>query len=126
MGSKAPPGHAPQHLQALERANEVRHARASLKRKIANGDVSVQQVLVACPSHAATMSIGDLLMSQRWWGKKRCRRLLLSIGISEGKPVGNLTERQRTTLAALLAMRTGLQTSAIGHSRPCQRTRRVP
>lgn len=109
MGGKAPPSPELQQLKALERANQVRRARAHLKRKIASGEMSVPQVLVACPWHAATMSISDLLMSQRSWGRTRSRRLLVSVGVPERKPVGNLTERQRTAMAAQLALRTGLE-----------------
>lgn len=108
MGSNAQRSAAPQQLQALERAHQVRHARAELKRKIASGEMSVPQVLVACPSHATTMSISDLLMSQKWWGRARSRRLLISIGVPESRPVGQLTERQRTAMASLLTLRTGL------------------
>ena len=96
MGSNAPPTPAPQQFKALERANHVRRARAKLKRKIETGEMSVPEVLVTCPSHAATMSITDLLMSQKWWGRTRSRRLLVSIGVPERKPVGNLTRYTAT------------------------------
>ena len=105
MGSTASRGQALQQCKALKHAQAVRHARAELKRKIARGELSVPHVLLACPSHAATMPISDLLMSQRWWGRVRCRRLLVSTGVPERKPVGSLTERQRVALAALLALR---------------------
>ena len=45
------------------------------------------------------MSISDLLMSQKRWGRARCKRLLTSIGVPENKAVGTLTERQRSALA---------------------------
>ena len=48
------------------------------------------------------MSISDLLMSQKRWGRARCRRLLVSLGVPENKQVGTLTERQRLALAAVL------------------------
>jgi hypothetical protein len=48
------------------------------------------------------MSISDLLMSQKRWGRTRCRRLLVSLGVPENKQVGTLTERQRLALAAVL------------------------
>jgi hypothetical protein len=104
MGSKAAADSAPQHLKALERANQVRVARAELKRKVASGDISVPHVLLARPWHAATMSISDLLMTQRSWGRTRSRRLLVSAGVPETKPIGTLTERQRTATAALLEL----------------------
>ena len=48
------------------------------------------------------MSISDLLMSQKRWGRTRCRRLLVSLSVPENKQVGTLTERQRLALAAVL------------------------
>ncbi len=93
---------APQHLQALGRANAVRLARAELKRRIATGEVSAGEVILGCPWEARSMTVADLLASQRRWGTTRCRRLLAQVPVSETKQVGALTERQRLALAALL------------------------
>jgi hypothetical protein len=92
----------PQHMLALEQANRVRLARAALKRKIAAGERDAADVILACPWESQSMSVSELLMSQRRWGRTRCRKFLMSIGLSETKTVGSLTERQRLTLAALL------------------------
>lgn len=92
----------PQRLRALERANEIRLARACLKRQIARGEVTAAQVLLDCPKEACSWPIGDLLMSQRRWGTTRCRKFLARNQIVETKPVGSLTERQRLLLAACL------------------------
>src|SRR5436853_7859202 len=96
----APPG--PQHMRALERANQVRLARAELKRRIAVGAIEVADVILECPWEAESMAVADLLMSQRRWGQTRCRKFLAQIPMSEKKPVGSMTERQRRTLAAML------------------------
>lgn len=104
MADTATVSPAPQHIRALQHANEVRLARAELKRKIARGEISVGEVLVMCPWHAASMSISELLMSQKWWGRARCRRLLVSVGIPETKLVNTLTTRQRKALSALLGL----------------------
>jgi hypothetical protein len=93
----------PQRLRALERANEVRLARAELKRRIASGGVSAAQVILDCPWEARSWSLGDLLMSQRRWGRTRCRKFLVQNEISEVKQIGTLTERQRRMLASKLA-----------------------
>ena len=93
---------APQHLRALARANEVRLARAELKRQVAEGEISAAHVILECPWEAASMTVSDLLTSQRRWGSTRCRKLLASIPMSENKTVGSMTERQRKALAALL------------------------
>ena len=95
-----------QHLQALEYANRVRLARARMKRRIAAGELSAAEVILSCPWQAHSMSISDLLMSQKRWGRARCRRLLVSLGVPENKQVGTLTERQRLALAAVLTAKT--------------------
>ncbi len=92
----------PQRLRALERANEVRLARAELKRRIAEGDVSAGEVILNSPWEASSWSVGDLLMSQRRWGSTRCRKFLSRNQIGEMKQVGALTERQRRMLATAL------------------------
>lgn len=93
----------PQHLRALEHANRVRLARAELKRRVAAGDAQVAEVVLDCPWEARSMELSELLMSQKRWGRERCRRLLLALGIPENKQMGTLTERQRVALASMLA-----------------------
>jgi len=92
----------PQRLRALEHANAVRLARAELKRRIAMGDVSAAEVILACPESVQRWTVGELLTSQRRWGSKRCRKFLERNAISEIKLLGSLTERQRRLLAAQL------------------------
>jgi hypothetical protein len=89
-------------MRALERANQVRLARAELKRKVATDEIDVADVILACPWEAHSMAVADLLMSQRRWGQTRCRKFLAQIPMSEKKTVGSMTERQRRTLAAML------------------------
>jgi hypothetical protein len=103
MGDNATVDAAPQHLRALEQANRVRLARAELKRRVSLQQASVVDVIVECPWEAESMEISDLLMSQRRWGRARCRRLLITLGIPENKQIGTFTERQRTALVAGLA-----------------------
>jgi hypothetical protein len=102
MGNFADVGADQQHLRALEYANRVRLARARMKRKIAAGELAAADVVVSCPWQAHSMAISDLLMSQKRWGRTRCRRLLVSLGVPENKKIGTLTERQRLALAAVL------------------------
>lgn len=95
--------HPPQHMQALARANRVRLARAELKRSIARGDVEVGSVIRECPWETESMSLAELLASQRRWGRTRARKFLQALSLSENKRLGTLTERQRTMLARALA-----------------------
>jgi hypothetical protein len=124
MGDTATIDAAPQHLRALEHANKVRLARAQLKRQIAEQETSVVEVILDCPWEAASMSVSDLLMSQRRWGRARCRRLLVSLGITENKQVGTFTERQRAALAAVLSAKTGTTRSEGGAPAEYDRERR--
>ena len=93
---------APQHMQALQRANEVRLARAELKRRVSEGGITVGDVILRCPWEAASMTIGELLVSQHRWGTTRCRKFLAEIGMPETKTVGSMTERQRRALATMI------------------------
>lgn len=89
-------------LQALERANEIRRARAQLKRRIGAGHLSAAEVIVDCPVEARRWPVAQLLASQRHWGAAKCSKFLAHNRISEVKPIGELTERQRHLLAAQL------------------------
>ena len=102
MVSFASPSAVSQHLRALDQANQVRLARAELKRQVGAGAVTVQEVVEDCPWQAEKMSLSELLMSQRRWGRMRCRRLLLAVELPENKRLGTLTERQRGALVAAL------------------------
>ena len=84
-----------QPLRALEEANRVRLARAQLKREIATGGLSASAVIECCPTEASGMAIDELLRSQPRWGPAWCSRVLTSVGVSEPRPLGALTERQR-------------------------------
>jgi hypothetical protein len=93
----------PQHMQALARANEVRLARADLKRRVLDGETTAAEVILRSPWEAETMAVAELLMSQHRWGHTRARRFLATVPISETKTIGSMTVRQRESLAELLA-----------------------
>jgi len=104
----------PQRLRALGRANEIRLARAALKRTIAIGEVSAAEVILACPDAVRSWPIGDLLMSQRRWGSTRCHKFLTRNNIAETKPVGTLTQRQRMLLAGSLEASASREMELVG------------
>lgn len=113
MGDFATAVAAPQHLRALEHANRVRLARAGLKREVAAGKRAVADIIADPPPEVESMSVSELLMSQRRWGRARCRRLLLSLGVPENKRIGTMTERQRHALCELLRHRSAAPASRI-------------
>lgn len=90
-------------MQALARANRVRLARAELKRSIARGEMEVAEVVQTCPWETESMTLAELLTSQRRWGRTRSRKFLLALSLSENKRLGTLTPRQRTLLSTELS-----------------------
>jgi hypothetical protein len=94
--------YGPQHMRALQRANEVRLARAELKRRVMDGETTAAAVILQSPWEAESMAVAELLMSQHRWGHTRARRFLAGVPMTETKTIGSMTERQRHTLAALL------------------------
>jgi len=100
------PGASPQQRAlALERANHVRLARAVLKRRLRAGEVVAAEAILRSSRDTDTMTVTELLLSQRGWGPTRSAKVLRSVSLSEGKTLGSLTERQRVTLAAVLSSR---------------------
>jgi hypothetical protein len=104
------PSQPPQHMQALAHANRVRLARAALKRSIAHGERSAAEVIRDCPWESESMTLAELLTSQRRWGRTRARKFLVSLAVSENKRLGTLTERQRELVSNELEARSGRQT----------------
>ncbi len=103
---------APQHMQALARANRVRLARAELKRSIARGDTEASEVVRDCPWETESMTLAELLTSQRRWGRTRARKFLLGVALNENKRLGTLTPRQRALLTSALSEKGTIDASA--------------
>lgn len=97
---------APQHMQALAHANEIRLARAALKRAIKAGNLDAAEIVKDCPDEVATMTVSELLCSQQRWGRARARKFLSPMSVNENRELGRLTERQRVEMARKLASRT--------------------
>jgi hypothetical protein len=100
-------------MRALERANMVRLARAELKRAIARGDMDAAEVVRDCPWETESMTIAELLTSQRRWGRTRARKFLVPLALNENKQLGTLTARQRRLLAQELATRSTAREAVI-------------
>lgn len=95
-----------QSLAALERANEVRLARSTVKRGIREGRISLQQAMdLEC---IQSMKVFDLLQSQRYWGSSgksastgvRAVQTLSRLHISPYRRIEDLTSRQRVLLCS--------------------------
>jgi S13-like H2TH domain len=89
-------------LQALVRANEVRCARAQLKRDLLAGRVGLPEVLSEPPACAQTAMVRDLLLALPGIGSKKADRALSRCGIAHSKTVIGLSSRQRVSLVEFL------------------------
>ena len=105
MSTDRPDGPARQRLLALERANHVRLTRAALKRRLRGGEVAAADAILRSSRDTDTMTVAELLLSQRGWGPTRSAKMLRSVSLSEKKTLGSLTARQRAMLAAMLSSR---------------------
>jgi hypothetical protein len=103
MTTDRPDRSARQRLLALERANHVRLTRATLKRQLRAGEVAAADAILGSSRDTDTMTVAELLLSQRGWGPTRSGKVLHSVSLSEKKTLGSLTERQRVMLAAVLS-----------------------
>jgi hypothetical protein len=92
----------PQHMTALKLANEVRVARADLKRRVRTNEQSAADVVLTNPPAAQRMTVASLLACQRGWGSEKTRRFLKTFSMSESRTVGSLVERERQGVASRL------------------------
>jgi hypothetical protein len=92
-----------QRLQALRQANEIRIARAQLKRRLAVGSVKITDILAAPPPCTQTQKVDELLLALPKYGPVRVDRLLSNCRISAAKTVAGLSDRQRQELIARLS-----------------------
>jgi hypothetical protein len=97
------PGRSPeQRLRALEKANEVRLARAQLKRELAAGKIELAQVLTNPPPCAQTAKLRELLLAVPRIGPATVHRALAHCQIAYAKTIAGLSDRQRAQLIELL------------------------
>ena len=105
--SRTPIGAAPersltQRMDALQRANEIRTRRASLKRDLKAGRVQIHGLLLDPPEYLQTAKVFDLLLAVPKYGRVKVNRILTQCRISPSKTIGGLSERQRDELVKLL------------------------
>jgi hypothetical protein len=87
-----------QRLRALRLANEIRSARAKLKKELASGEIELTQILAQPPECVQTARVRDVLLALPKIGSVKAGRILADCGIAPTKTLGRLTERQRTEL----------------------------
>jgi hypothetical protein len=88
-----------QRLRALAHGNQIRTARARLKRDLKAGRRGFVDVLTDPPDEILTMKIIELVLATPQVGRTKANRALVVCRVSPTKTIGGLSPRQRNDLA---------------------------
>ena len=102
MSSAAPERSLDQRMDALRRANDIRTARAKLKKDLKAGKASIHALLLDPPEYVLTAKVFDMLLAVPKYGRVKTNRILNQCRISPSKTIGGLSERQRAELVSQL------------------------
>jgi hypothetical protein len=94
-----------QRMDALKRANDIRTARAKLKKDLKANRSSIHAILLDPPEYVMTAKVFDMLLAVPKYGRVKTNRILNQCRISPSKTIGGLSERQRTELVSQLRHR---------------------
>src|SRR5690349_6128690 len=94
-----------QRMDALTKANEIRTARAQLKRDLKAGRISIHSLLQEPPEYLETAKVFDMMLAVPKYGRVKVNKILQACRISPSKTIGGLSDRQRSELVALLRSR---------------------
>ena len=88
---------------AVEKAAAARHARAELREKIKNGEISLEEVLDSDDPIASRLKVSALIESLPGYGKAKAAKVMNELGISATRRVKGLGARQREQLIEALS-----------------------
>jgi hypothetical protein len=91
-----------QRMRALRRANEIRSARAQLKRDLKAGKAKVETLLLDPPDYVLSAKAFDMILAVPKYGRVKANKILTQCRISPSKTIGGLSERQRAELVQYL------------------------
>ena len=91
-----------QRMRALRRANEIRSARAQLKRDLKAGKVKIEKLLLDPPDYVLSAKAFDMILAVPKYGRVKANKILTQCRISPSKTIGGLSERQRAELVQFL------------------------
>lgn len=94
---------AEQRKAALEKAAAARHARAELREKIKNGEISLEEVLDSDDPIASRLKVSALIESLPGYGKAKAAKVMNELDISATRRVKGLGARQREQLIEALS-----------------------
>lgn len=112
MSPDAPERSLAQRMTALQRANEIRIKRASLKRDLKAGRVDIRDLILAPPDYASTAKVHDLLITVPKYGRVKVNKVLQLCRISPTKTLGGLSARQRRELVSMVMSRSPVAVAA--------------
>ena len=92
-----------QRKAALEKAAAARHARAELREKIKQGEISLEEVLNSEDPIASRMEVSALIESLPGYGKAKAAKIMDELAISSTRRVKGLGARQREQLLEVLS-----------------------
>ena len=98
----APERSLDQRMEALKRANDIRTARAKLKKDLKANRASIQAILMDPPEYVLTAKVFDMLLAVPKYGRVKVNKVLQLCRISPSKTIGGLSQRQRTELVSML------------------------
>ncbi|MEO8091354.1 MAG: integration host factor, actinobacterial type [bacterium] len=91
-----------QRMRALGKANEIRSARAQLKRDLKAGKTKIEKLLLDPPEYVLSAKVFDMILAVPKYGRVKANKILTQCRISPSKTIGGLSERQRTELVHML------------------------
>jgi hypothetical protein len=94
-----------QRMRALQKANDIRTARAQLKRDLKAGKARIETLLLDPPDYVMSAKAIDMILAVPKYGRVKANRILGSCRISPSKTIGGLSERQRAELVTQLRRR---------------------
>ncbi|MBE3519023.1 MAG: integration host factor [Firmicutes bacterium] len=92
-----------QKKKALEKAQEMRRARADLRNKLKRGDITFAEILQNDNPVVGRMRVSYLLRSLPRIGKVKAEKIMEEVGIDESRRVQGLGKRQKEALLERLA-----------------------
>ena len=91
-----------QRMKALNNANEIRTARAQLKRDLKAGKAQINKLLLDPPDYVLSAKAFDMILAVPKYGRVKANKILTQCRISPSKTIGGLSERQRAELVHML------------------------
>lgn len=88
--------------EALRLGNQVRQARAKLRREVRSGTATVADVLLEVPDCAQRMTMGELLRCVKGLGPFRIEGICEQARVSSVALLGDVTLRQRRIVTGLV------------------------